>query len=221
MSHNKKFISVMRSGFNRWHTWQVFADFVELAAIAIRNQMTVYDEELEQRYLKTIGRYDSDEAFRMCELLAITQIALERPHDFLGGVFQELELSSHWKGQFFTPYDLCLMVASLSMGDVREHVEQKGYVTLHEPACGSGAIVIAAAEVMREAGLPPETTLVADLTDNDQTAAYMAYVQLSTLGIPAVVRVGNTLTMKYRETWYTPATAVFSADHKNISEVRV
>lgn len=41
--------------------------------------------------------------------------------------------------------------------------------------------------------------------DVDQTAAYMAYIQLTLLHIPATVVVGNSLTLEVRETYYTPA----------------
>jgi hypothetical protein len=36
-------------------------------------------------------------------------------------------------------------------------------------------------------------------------AAHMAYVQLSLLGIPGIVVVGDTLRMESRAVWYTPA----------------
>jgi hypothetical protein len=30
--------------------------------------------------------------------------------DFLGSLFMELDLSNHWRGQFFTPYHLCELI---------------------------------------------------------------------------------------------------------------
>jgi hypothetical protein len=36
------------------------------------------------------------------------------PYDFLGELIMELELSSHWKSQFFTPYTLCELMARMT-----------------------------------------------------------------------------------------------------------
>lgn len=41
--------------------------------------------------------------------------------------------------------------------------------------------------------------------DVDRRAALMCYLQLSLLGIPAEIIVGNALTLEIRERWFTPA----------------
>lgn len=41
--------------------------------------------------------------------------------------------------------------------------------------------------------------------DIDPRAVHMAYVQFSLLHLPAVVVVGNALTLEEREHWFTPA----------------
>ena len=41
--------------------------------------------------------------------------------------------------------------------------------------------------------------------DIDPRAVHMAYIQLALMHIPAVVVVGNSLSMEMREHWYTPA----------------
>ncbi|MGP0897066.1 SAM-dependent DNA methyltransferase, partial [Serratia sp. CY83726] len=40
--------------------------------------------------------------------------------------------------------------------------------------------------------------------DIDPVAARMCYIQLSLLGIPARVVIGNSLTLKYQREMYTP-----------------
>jgi N-6 DNA Methylase len=126
--------------------------------------------------------------------------------DFLGSLFMELELSNHWRGQFFTPYTLCGFMARVTFSpeDLREKVEEQGFVTVMEPACGAGAMIIAFASAMLEAGFNPQQHLHVTAIDVDQTAAYMAFIQLSLLGIPATVYVGNTLTGQMREVLHTP-----------------
>ncbi len=41
--------------------------------------------------------------------------------------------------------------------------------------------------------------------DVDRLAALMCYVQLSLWHVPAEIIVGNTLSLEFRERWYTPA----------------
>lgn len=186
--------------------WRVFADFCEMAAISLA-QVPHKDPAREERYLKLVGAYGKDEAAAMGTLLGLVVEGLEDgDHDFLGELFMSLELSSHWKGQFFTPFSLCRTMAKLTIDDeLRAKVEERGFVTLHEPAAGAGALVLAFAQEMRAAGLNPQTQLHVTAVDVDPTAAHMAFVQLALCGIPAEVIVGDTLRMEFRESFYTPA----------------
>lgn len=110
-------------------------------------------------------------------------------------------------GQFFTPSSLCeLMAGMLVSGDeLREAIERDGWITVHEPAIGGGATVIAMVARLLEVGLSPAAHMHVVGVDVDYTVLRMAYVQLAMLGVPAALYVGNTLTMEMRSDWYTPA----------------
>lgn len=100
------------------------------------------------------------------------------------------------------------MMASMIVGDeagVRQRIEQRGYLTACEPAVGAGAMVIALAEVIRGMGINYQRHLHVTAIDIDPRAVHMAYVQFSLLHIPAVIVVGNALTLEEREHWFTPA----------------
>lgn len=148
--HHKEFEKVIRSIARRWHLWQVFSDFCEMAALSLANAFYQRDD-IEQRYMETVKRYNQDEASEFAHLLAIVVQGLDHEmQDFLGEMFMQLELGSHWHGQFFTPYDLCHMMAGLNISDATvERLKGGGFVTLSEPACGAGAMVIAFAEALR------------------------------------------------------------------------
>jgi hypothetical protein len=117
-------------------------------------------------------------------------------------------------------------------GDVQRHIDQDGFVTVLEPACGAGAMPlirrstavqlghrhtstrgtdrtefapIAFAEVMREYGYVPYEHMHVVAVDVDATAAHMCFIQHALLGVPAAVHVGNTLTGDMREVFNTPA----------------
>ncbi len=106
------------------------------------------------------------------------------------------------EGGFFTPYSVSKVCALLSMD--KERIERQRYITVHEPACGSGGMVVALADAMHSEGYNPQQQLLAHCVDVDQTAAMMCYIQLSLFGIPARVTIGNTLTMQFSRTMVTP-----------------
>ena len=37
--------------------------------------------------------------------------------DMLGELFMALGLANEWKGQFFTPYDICRAMAAMNLGE--------------------------------------------------------------------------------------------------------
>jgi hypothetical protein len=201
------FVKLFEQNCHRHRPHAVFADFCEVAALAISNAVDLRQyEPREARYLQIAASYDREELSRFCEMLSCVTVALEGGmHDCLGKLFMELEMGNHWKGQFFTPYELCGLMARVTLLDARERVAERGFITISEPASGAGAMVIAMADALRETGLNYQQCMHATTVDVDATAAHMCYVQLSLLHVPAIVIVGNSLTLEERAHWYTPA----------------
>ena len=162
-------------------------------------------ERLEERYMEVIKRYDRNELNAMSQMLAITlQAHQEHFSDFLGAIAAEQSLLNEDGGQFFTPYALCRLTAQMSLTDARETVEQKGLITIGEPASGGGAMIIAAAEALKEQGLDPRSCAQFDATDVSRNAYNMTYIQLSAQNLQAIVRHGNSLSMEMYESRPTP-----------------
>ncbi len=115
-----------------------------------------------------------------------------------------LELGDSFKGQFFTPYSVCSLMASLTLGNVDKRIEEEGFITVHEPAVGAGAMVIAVADAIAAKRHYWPNRMHAICYDIDATAVHMCYLQLSLLGIPAIVVHGNSLTLKEWDHWATP-----------------
>lgn len=214
-NYQKLFISEFEKLTYRHQRWQVFSDFCEMATLSLAQPFR-YSDEREKRYLEMAGRYSREEIDGIGHLMGIATHALEvSAHDFLGGVFMELELFNHWKGQYFTPMSIAGLMAGITLdGDIEERMKAGRIVTMSEPACGSGAMLISMADQMRTRGLQVENLLHVTATDVDPTAAHMCYIQVSLLSIPAVVVIGNTLSMQMTEQYYTFAHDMFFWDHK-------
>ncbi len=97
-------------------------------------------------------------------------------------------------------------MAKTTIGDdTRKLIEERGYITAHEPAVGAGATIIALAETLKDARINYQQHLHVVAVDIDPRAVHMAYVQFSLMHIPAQVIVGDTLRLDFREDWFTPA----------------
>jgi type I restriction-modification system DNA methylase subunit len=137
-----------------------------------------------------------------------------QPIDILGQLYMELELSSDHTGQYFSPSPISQLLAKISHGNNLSQLADHAFITLSEPACGAGGMVLAFAKEMLEHGHNPAEKLWAQCIDIDRTAALMCYIQLSLWNIPAQIIIGNTLSGEYRETLYTTAHYLFGWDRK-------
>lgn len=185
------------------HRYDVFRDFVIMAACALHNGFWK-EPTREAEYLDIIGRYKPDDQKAFPELLAHLVAMLEpEPRDMLGPLYMEMEVASRDQGQFFTPPEVSEMMARIQ--GVDRLLETQPFITLSEPACGAGGMVLAVVKTLITAGYDPARTLWVQAWDIDRLAALMAYVQLSLWNVPAEIVVGNTLSLEVREVWHTPA----------------
>lgn len=115
-NHRKDFVKLFRETARYHNRYQVFRDFVTMAAVALENAILQCDE-LENEYFQTIAGYEKDDLNRMARLLALVTEGLDAGMcDFLGSIFMELEIGSKDMGQFFTPFSLSELIAGLVMG---------------------------------------------------------------------------------------------------------
>ena len=124
-----------------------------------------------------------------------------------------LNLGSQANGQYFTPYSVCKFMAEINFTEI-ETIQNNQLITLSEPCCGSGGIIIAFAETLKEQGYNYQHQLFVEAIDIDETCFKMAYIQLSILGIPARVMLGDTLAWKFQKVLYTPFYFVNGFEYK-------
>lgn len=214
--HQREFAKLIRANAERHRLHEVFRDFCELAAITLSNAVDrIHYDRREARYLEIIKAYKPDEINRFPAMLAMLVESLECGFkDSLGQLFMSLELGDHWKGQYFTPYEVAYLMAKMTLGDVAGVIERDGFFTLNEPAAGAGAMVIASAHAVHDQGVNYQHAMHVIATDIDPTAVHMAYIQLALFHIPAIVVHGNSLAVTEWDHWATPAHVLGMWDRK-------
>lgn len=179
-------IKAIQSMSGKYGVYEIFADWVKLMALSLSNQVQFYHFR-ENDYIETMRRYDDSEQLKFCEMTAwLVEWADEEMTDMLGYIYMHLELGSKAHGQFFTPYNICRLMAKLYKYDGDK-------IKVNEPSCGAGGNIIALAEALKEHGINYQQKMEVVLQDIDTKAVYMAYVQMCLYGIPAIVYQANTL----------------------------
>ncbi|OAM91253.1 N-6 DNA methylase [Termitidicoccus mucosus] len=175
--------------------YTVFTAFASLAACALAHGTR------EAEYHEEAKRWNRDELEIFSHALAALVMEMEaQPFtDLLGGHYMELALShkgQQWNGEFHTPQHICEMMVQMLAGD--SLLPTEGPVTLCEPACGAGAMILAYAKA-----LSPENHCRLRVTaiDISKTACDMCFINTTLWGIPTEVIHGNTLSMKFFASW--------------------
>lgn len=194
-SDQREFVKLIKANTERFRAHEVFRDFCEMVALALSNTADAGQRAArESRYADLRNRYSAAQVERFSLMLAHVVRSLDGHfHDCLGELFMGLELGDHWKGQFFTPYHLAKLMAQMTIGDLKQQLEQKRFVTLMEPACGAGGMLIATADTAMAQEVNYQQCMHATAIDVDATAVHMTYIQLSLLHYPAIVVHGNAL----------------------------
>lgn len=152
-----KFAEALLTISSRFPIFNVFEDFLTMTIAAFTQNPQTRKSWYEDEYLKTIEPYkDSDlrHEFPKAFVNLIEEMELRKDssngNDVIGEFFEE-HISSGRKGQFFTPYGLCKLMASIvpegENADNSEPPEEGISKIIVDPCCGSGRMLIASRNV--------------------------------------------------------------------------
>jgi hypothetical protein len=224
----KRFMDGFRDLCHARHQYPVWADLWEMFALTIMNPLTkqLYSEseelqkvwqEREDRYLSIIKKYKKDEVQTITEMFAalVEEFQIHPFQDFAGQIYMELGIGNNNAGQFFTPYSVCGLMAQVTQDheSIRQTVKDKGWYCMYDCACGGGATMIAGLEQANNEfhRLNWRNHVMVNANDIDIVCCSMCYVQLSLIGVAAIVTCSNALMQGevnfYKEpekVWFTP-----------------
>lgn len=198
-ARQKNLVQLFNEACYRNNRWSVWADFVVMAAISISNVVDkTHAEAREKTYLSLAKKYNKRELECFAEMFAEIALGIDADpdQDFLGELYMALELGNENNGQFFTPYSVCRAMAAMTYGDgLEQKIAKQGWISVNDPACGAGALLIAFANECRRPGrdINYQTSVLFVAQDIDMIVGCMCYIQLSLLGCPGYVVIGDTL----------------------------
>lgn len=204
---NKKEIVKQINGMSgKYSPYDIFADWVEMMALSIQNACDFSENEVwekrEQRFKTIRKKYTDSEFSKMREMLVLLGGALSRKvHDALGEIYMESMNGNKGTGQYFTPFNCCLLTAKTVIPDNYDGGKK---LQVYEPTSGGGGLVIAVASILQERGFNYQQCMDVVSQDLDWKAVYMTYVQLSLLGISAEVVQGDVLQEPFIKRNYPP-----------------
>ena len=204
MNRKTDIVKMLQEMSGKYSTYEIFTDWIRCLALSIEQSTHfIRDEEWHRRerdYINTMNKYSYDERMKLAKLTGLLIETLEEgPDDILGDVYMKADMGSKAAGQFFTPFHLSELSAMAGLtGMIDEYKAGKlDRITISEPACGGGAMILAAAKVLYENGINYQTAMEVVAQDIDWKGVYMCYVQLSLLGISAICVQGSTLEEPY------------------------
>ena len=200
--------------------YRTFEQFCEMAYCALAKPLASQagGEALEARYMRLVGVVGDARTRRFAELLGLMTLDLqETGADFLSAVVQDDRVNAVNKhcGQFFTPFEVCRLMAKMTCGDFKSDLKDKPYLSIGEPASGAGGMLLAIAQEAREQGIDITRRLWFDATDISQLCFYMTFIQMAAAGCAGVARCANTLAAydPEHERALTPGSAAFLMQH--------
>lgn len=203
----KAFCKTISQMSGKYGASSIFADAVAMMAYSVQNAVH-FRRDLEEKYLNIAKRYGKEELAQFARLLGLISHGLtDKFGDFLGECYMGLSMGNKHAGQFFTPYHVSQVCAKITIGDekgAKKVIEEEGFFTICEPACGSGGMIVAAVEDLKDKGINFQQDVLVYASDIDHRCAHMCYITLSLLGVPAIVQVANALTLETYDTFYTP-----------------
>lgn len=204
MSKKKEIINTILAMSGRYSPYNIFSDWIMTCSLSIQNACCmVHDkswQEREQLYISTIQKYTEKEQEEFAKMFVLLGDALtEEMSDVLGEVYMEAGMGSKYTGQFFTPFHLSELCARTGI-NINE-IDMNERLSINEPSCGGGGMIIAACKVLHEAGYDFQRKLDVVAQDLDWKGVYMTYLQLSLIGCRAIVVQGDTLINPYTKNY--------------------
>ena len=176
-----KKIREINPALDTWEIWEALMSVFSCSiANAVETDKKIYDKR-EKEFKRAMSKLNNAEAIAETFIL-LNMAIMENPcTDILGELYMSLKLGNHWKGQFFTPQNVAEMMAKICMGKeaALEAVKENDCVSVEDPCCGSGVMLLAGAKNLAEYDVNYQRKALFVGQDIDRIVVQMCYIQLA------------------------------------------
>lgn len=195
----EEIIKIITNMSGKYAPTLIFDDFVKMVAISLSNSTDIIHnkvwENRESQYKTIVSKYTKEEFQNLVKILTLlVNLFNERIYDYLGYIYMKCEMGNSRTGQFFTPFNLSELTAKLSIDNIEKIKQTNDIITLNEPACGGGGLILAYLKILKDNNINYQKRVKIIAQDLDFRSVYMTYIQLSLVGARAKVVQGDTLT---------------------------
>jgi type I restriction-modification system DNA methylase subunit len=149
-TQQESFAQLMDKFQYRYDLSRVFEDFLTMSMCAVTQNLQTGVSYYEDLYLETIAPYKTDELrHQFPKLFGALVFEMEERlgsssgNDVLGEYYEQNLSKKKGKGQFFTPWHMCKLMAGISVGNDSKDVTKP--LRIIDPCCGSGRMLLASA----------------------------------------------------------------------------
>lgn len=194
----EEIVKIITSMSGKYAPSLIFEDFVKMVAISLSNSTDIIHTKVwknrEEQYKAIISKYTTEEYNKFIKILGIlVNLFNENIYDYLGEIYMKCQMGNSRTGQFFTPFNLSELIAKLSIDDLEKIKKSSDIMTLNEPTCGGGGLILAYLKILKDNNINYQKRVKIVAQDLDFRSVYMTYIQLSLVGARAKVIQGDTL----------------------------
>ena len=136
--------------------------------------------------------------------MLLSSYSKNKNQDILGEIYEELQINKRKLGQVFTPFKVADLLSNTIYSEqfVKTTMEEKNFISVYDPACGTGRLLYSSYASLLRCKAKPENIFIVG-GELDLLCCCITYVQLSLMGANAVISHQDTLELKTYDTFYT------------------
>jgi type I restriction-modification system DNA methylase subunit len=186
------------------HGWsRVFRDWIDIVFVSLQRDDDSHGE-MADRYESDFGEETTQTAFRAySEAFANLLAAMEKTDaDVLGCLYQEYGAPSEENGQHFTPPHVARLLGGMML-PTDEEVESTtpdDPITIYDPTCGSGGLLVGAGQQLEECAESPYAAVFVG-QDIDIRCVKMTAINFAVRGLPGFAIHGDSLKADPMAAW--------------------
>ena len=197
------FIRLLNFKIDRYNAEKIFKDFISLFAISLSNKV-YYNKKNNDIYQRIYESYKKEEQFIFYALSAeLTRLfcSQKEPYDILGDIYKTITNKNYLK---VINNNIMQEIGNKLQGIININ-KKNNNGRMIEVNCGSGAMILAYASILKMFKLDYRIDLEVTAIDTDLINVFMTYIQLYFYDISGVVILLDEITNKEIMRLYTPS----------------